>query len=78
MEPKVKTLDTRYVIKLNNEEVWSAPSYKEAKEYVKKMSIDGEGQTVLITRQNIIEVVIKAYKPQVVKTFTAVELDGRN
>lgn len=75
MGPKVKTIDTTYVIKVNDEPVTGLATRKEARHYVKYMALTTEVKDVKIVKRTTTEQVLKVFEVQQKVALKAMDLD---
>lgn len=75
MDPKVKTIQTNYIIKVNNEISVVKPSLKEARQHIKAMSIHDNMFTVQIIKQTVNETILDVYQTKTTKVLVASQLD---
>lgn len=76
MSPKVKTLDTTYIIKVNNNILLGLATLKEAKEYVKYMQLNETIKEIKIVKKTTTEQILKSYTPLIKIALKAIDLDG--
>jgi hypothetical protein len=75
MGQKVKTIQTSYLIKVNNEVVDTMPSLKEARQLIKTLSVNDDVFTVFIIKQTINETLLDTYHTKTTKVLVADQLD---
>ncbi len=75
MEPRVKTIDTTYIIKVNDEPVTGVASRAEARQYVKFMPLDAHVKDVKIVKRTTTEQVLRVFETQQKMALKAVDLD---
>jgi len=71
MEPKVKTINVAYVIKVNNDDTDAKATLREARQAIKSMPINDDLVKVSIVKRTTTEQVLDTYEPQVTKVLTA-------
>lgn len=75
MDVKVKTINTSYIIRVNNEVAATKPTLKEARQHIKDMVINDNIFTVFIVKQTVTESVIDTYHTKTTKVLVASQLD---
>lgn len=75
MEPKIKTVNVQYVIKINDELSDVKPSLREARAKIKIMPVSDYIQTVSIVKTTTTEQILDIYEPKQVVVLTANQLD---
>lgn len=75
MEPRIKTMDTTYIIKVNDEPVTGLASRAEARQYVKFMTLDDSVRDVKIVKRTTTEQVLRVYTAQQKIALKAIDLD---
>jgi hypothetical protein len=76
MEKKIKTIQTNYIIKVNNELVTIKPTLKLARETVKALPINDDVTIVHIVKQTVNESILDTYETKTTKVLVASELDS--
>ena len=75
MAPKVKTIMTSYLVKVNNEVVDRLHSLKEARQFIKNLVINDDINVVHIIKQSVNETVLDTYETKTTKILIATQLD---
>lgn len=75
MAPKVKTILTSYIVKVNNEVVETLPSLREARLFIKTLCINDDVNTVYIIKQSVNETILDTYETKTTKVLVATQLD---
>ena len=75
MEPKVKTIATNYIIKINNQPVEQFTTIWEAKRHINSLVINDDINTVDIVKQTTQETIIKSFQTKVARILTVNQLD---
>jgi len=74
MEPKIKTMNVAYQIKVNNQVIDRFLTLREARKYIKFMAINDDLHKVTIVKETLTNQVIDVYEPQVTKVLKASDL----
>ena len=72
---KIKTIQTTYLIKVNNEVSTRLPTLKEARQHIKCLVINDDVNLVQIIKQTINECLLDTYETKTTKVLVATELD---
>lgn len=75
MAPKVKTILTSYLVKVNNEIVDTFSSLREARQFIKILAINDDINIVHIIKQSINETILDTYETKTTKVLIATQLD---
>lgn len=75
MAPKVKTILTTYVVKINNEVVDKFPSLRDARQHIRAMPINDDINVVQIIKQTLNETLLDTYETQTTRILKATHLD---
>lgn len=75
MGQKVKTIQTSYLVKVNNEIVETRASLRDARQLIKLMSINDDILTVSIIKQTLNETILGVYHTKTTKVLMASQLD---
>lgn len=73
---KVKTIQTSYLVKVNNDVATIEPTLKAARTYVKTLAINDDNFTVNIIKQTVNETLLDVYETKTTKILVATELDS--
>lgn len=74
-EPRIKTIQSQYIIKLNGDICDTRPSLKEARVRVKELPINDNIFNVSIVKQTITETIVDTYKTKTTTVLVADQLD---
>lgn len=74
MEPKIKTIGTNYIIKVNGEFAETKPTLGEARRHVRAMPIHDSILKVEILKQTLTEQVLDVYETKTKKVLEATDL----
>lgn len=75
MEPRVKTIKTNYIVKINNEPINEFDSIWGAKKHISSLIINDDINTVDIVKLTTTETVLKSFKTKTAKILTINDLD---
>jgi hypothetical protein len=75
MAPKVKTILTTYIVRVNNEITDKFPSLREARQHIKALVINDDINVVHIVKQTINETLLDTYETKTTKVLMVTQLD---
>jgi hypothetical protein len=73
---KIKTIQTNYLIKVNNDIVDTKPTLREARLLIKTLILNTEAINVSVIKQTLNESVVDSYIVKTTKVLVANQLDG--
>lgn len=74
MEKKVKTINTSYVVKVNDEVIGIEQTLKKARNLIKGLIIHNDNTMVQIVKQSTTEAIIDSYETKTARVLVASEL----
>lgn len=75
MVPKVKTILTTYLVKINSEIVDKFATLRDARQHIRSMPINDDVNVVQIIKQTLNETLLDTYETQTTKILKATHLD---
>ena len=75
MAPKVKTILTTYIVRINNEVTDKFSSLREARQHIKALVINDDINVVHIVKQTINETLLDTYETKTTKVLMVTQLD---
>jgi hypothetical protein len=75
MGQKIKTVQTSYLIKVNNDVIDTKATLREARQLIKTLTINDDVCSVFIIKQTLNETVLDIYHTKTTKVLVADQLD---
>jgi hypothetical protein len=75
MGQKVKTIQTNYLVKINNEVTDVMSTLRDARQLIKTLTINDDVNSVYIIKQTINETLLDTYHTKTTKVLIASQLD---
>ncbi len=75
MAPKVKTILTTYIVRVNNEIIDKFPSLREARQHIKSLVINDDINIVHIVKQTVNETLLDTYETKTTRVLMVTQLD---